>query len=185
MNEFLAQLLPLFEISWIDALTVVLSAIAIYLVFLVFVRLFGARVLTQVSTFDALIVIMLGAVAGRVILLNVPVLPSGILGLATLFILEATLGELRGRGRGTKLLNQRPTAVVVNGEVQDARLRRVHLTRDELMSSLRLAGVRHLAEVQLAVFESHGRISVLRAGESIDTELVADVRGIERLRAEP
>lgn len=174
MDEFWA----LFAITLPEAIAVVVSAIGIYLVFLLYVRLFGARVLAPISTFDGVMVIMLGGLAARVILMNVPVLPAGILGLGTLFILEAVFGELRSRAFGNRLLNQRPTAVLVNGEPMDAALHAVHLSRDELMSSLRQAGVRRLSEVQLAVFEPHGRISVLRAGEAIDAELIADVKGI-------
>lgn len=171
MQEFA----ELFAISWAEAIAVVVSAAVIYVVFLVLVRTFGARVLAQISTFDALIVIMLGAVAGRIILMNTPVLPAGVLGLVTLFILEAIFGQLRTHALGNRILNQRPVVVVEHGEIRDAALTQVHLSRDELASALRQAGVRHLDEVAYAVFEPHGRISVLRAGESIDPEIL---RGI-------
>ena len=46
---------------------VIVSAIGVYLAFLVLVRLFGARVLTAWSTFDAVVIIMFGAVAGRAV----------------------------------------------------------------------------------------------------------------------
>lgn len=172
LDEFVA----LFRFTWTDAIAVVVSAVVIYVVFLLYVRLFGARVLAQISTFDGLIVIMLGAVAGRVILMNVPWLPAGILGLGTLFVLEATFGELRKRSLGNRILNQAPLAVMVDGVPQDAALAKAHLAHDELMSALRQAGVRRLAEVRLAVFEPHGRISVIRVGEDIDPELL---RGVE------
>ena len=115
---------------------------------------------------------MLGAVAGRVILMDVPWLPAGVLGLGTLFVLEAMFGELRKRSLGNRILNQAPLAVMVDGEPQDAALAKAHLAHDELMSALRQAGVRRLAEVRLAVFEPHGRISVLRVGDDIDSELL-------------
>lgn len=171
MSEFS----DLFAITWPEAAAVVVSAAVIYVVFLLFVRIFGARVLAQISTFDALIVIMLGAVAGRIILMDVPILPSGVLGLATLFTLEAVFGELRTRALGNRILNQAPIALVVDGEILDAALAKAHLSRDELASALRLAGVRHLDEVQLAVFEPHGRVSVMRAGEEPDAELLRAV----------
>lgn len=174
----LDDVLALFAFTWANAIAVVVSAVIIYVVFLIYVRLFGARVLAQISTFDGLIVIMLGAVAGRVILMDVPWLPAGVLGLGTLFVLEAMFGELRKRSLGNRILNQAPLAVMVDGEPQDAALAKAHLAHDELMSALRQAGVRRLAEVRLAVFEPHGRISVLRVGDDIDSELL---RGVEDL----
>ena len=47
---------------------VMLSAVGIYLTFLVLVRIFGVRVLSGWNGFDAVIIIMFGAVAGRVII---------------------------------------------------------------------------------------------------------------------
>ena len=85
------------ERLWIEpshAIAVVLSAVGIYLAFLMLVRLFGARVLTGMGTFDAVVVITLGAVAGRVILGDPPTLIAGVIGLTCLFAMEAAVGEL-------------------------------------------------------------------------------------------
>lgn len=171
MQEFVS----LFAITWQQALAVVASAVAIYLVFLGLVRIFGARVLSQISTFDALVVIMLGAVAGRIIIMNVPVLPAGILGLGTLFVLEATLGQLGRSDRADRLVNQRPIVLIDEGKILDAGLKRAHVSRDELASSLRLAGVRQLSEVALAVFEPNGRVSVVPVGAPIDRAILGSV----------
>lgn len=89
------------------AVGVVLSAAGIYVVFLVFVRLLGQRVLSAMSTFDVVVTVMLGAVAGRVILGHPPTL-SGVLGLATLFLLEAVFGQLGTRPRLQQLLRTPP-----------------------------------------------------------------------------
>lgn len=168
-------LTELFAISWQEATAVVISTVAIYLVFLLLVRLFGARVISQLSTFDALVAIMLGAVAGRVILMDTPVLPAGILGLGTLFLLEVTFGQLGRHTRADRIVNQRPIVLVDAGEILDAGLQRAHMSRDELASSLRLAGIRQVSEVELAVFEPNGRVSVLRTGASIDAEVLGSV----------
>lgn len=61
-------LLTALGIEWYRIPVVIASAVIIYLAFLLLVRIFGARILTVTSGFDALVFIMLGAVAGRVIL---------------------------------------------------------------------------------------------------------------------
>jgi uncharacterized membrane protein YcaP (DUF421 family) len=68
-------------------LAVVLSAVGIYLAFLLMVRLLGQRVLSRLSTFDAVVAVMLGAVAGRAVLGDTPTLAAGVLALGTLFAL--------------------------------------------------------------------------------------------------
>ncbi|MDO4917917.1 DUF421 domain-containing protein [Kocuria sp.] len=163
------------------AVGVVLSAVGIYLVFLVFVRLLGQRVLSAMSTFDVVVSVMLGAVAGRVILGHPPTLMSGVLGLATLFLLEVAFGRLGARPRWQRLFNAPARLLMIGEDVQEEALRRAHITRAELNGALRRAGVRSYAEVACVLHEPSGGISVLRRGVPVDPRLLADVPGAERI----
>ena len=167
--------MALFAITGPEAIAVVASAALVYVVFLALVRVFGTRVIGQFSTFDVLITIMLGAVAGRVILMEVPVLPAGVLGLGTLFLLEALIGELRRTRRGERLVNHRAIVVVAHGRLLERNLARAHLTVEEVHSAVRLAGCGALEEVSGAIFEANGRISVLRRGVALDPAILAGV----------
>lgn len=169
--------------SPIELLGVVLAAIGIYVAFLVMVRIFGPRSLHGMSTFDAILVIMFGAVAARVILGYTPTLIAGVVGLATLFALEAVFGQVRATARGTRVLNARPVLVLADGVPLAAPMKRMHLTETELNSALRRAGVRSRAEVACAIFEPTGHLSILRYGEPIDPELLDDVIGREHIPA--
>ena len=166
------------------AVGVVLSAVGIYVVFLVFVRLLGQRVLTAMSTFDVVVTVMLGAVAGRVILGHPPTLASGVLGLATLFLLEVVFGQLGTRPRLQRLFNAPARILMIGDEVDEQALRSSHITRSELHGALRRAGVRSYAEVACVLHEPGGGISVLRRGVPIDRHLLSDVAGAERIPEE-
>lgn len=166
------------------AVAVVLSAVGIYLAFLVLVRLFGPRVLTGMGTFDVVVVITVGAVAGRVILGHPPTLSAGIIGLICLFAMEAAFGEARRTIRGARWVNAGPVLIMAGSETLVRNLRASHVTASELNAALRHAGVRHPGEVACAVFESTGRISVLRCGEPLDPRLLAGVRDADRVPEE-
>ncbi|WP_277453841.1 YetF domain-containing protein [Janibacter sp. DB-40] len=175
------------ERLWIEpshAISVVLSAVGIYLAFLMLVRLFGARVLTGMGTFDAVVVITLGAVAGRVILGDPPTLAAGVIGLTCLFAMEAAVGELRRTIRGARWVNAGAVVLMAGDDVLLENLRAAHVTRSELNAALRHAGVRHHREVACVVFESTGRITVLRRGELIGPRMLAGVRDAHRVPAE-
>src|SRR5699024_11865904 len=60
--------------------------------------------------------------------------------------------------------------------VLDANLTHFHVTRPELRSRLRQAGIRHRGEVAAVVFGRCGTISVLRRGELIDPAFLQGVR---------
>lgn len=158
------------------ALAVVLSAVGIYLAFLLMVRLFGQRVLSRLSTFDVVVAVMLGAVAGRVVLGDTPTLVAGVLGLGTLFALEAGFGQLRSGIRVSALMNNRAVLLVAGDRVLKANLRRVHVVEAELFGALRRAGIRNLGEIACVIFEASGTISVLRRGAPVDPRLLEGVR---------
>src|SRR5699024_1766830 len=99
------------------AVAVVVSAVGIYLAFLVLVRVFGARVLTGMGTFDVVVVITIGAVADRVILGHPPTLAAGVIGLLCLFAMEAAFGEARRTIRGARWVNAGPVLLMAGPEV--------------------------------------------------------------------
>ena len=178
------QLFEELGITGAHALAVVLSAVGIYVAFLLFVRIFGQRVLMAMSTFDVVVTVMLGSVAGRVILGHPPTLTSGILGLATLFILEAVFGQLRSSMRVHKLMNSPARLLMIGPEIQEKTLKRSHITIWELHGALRRAGVRSYEEIACVLHEPGGGISVLRRGVPIDPPLLTDVAGADRIPAE-
>ena len=100
---------------------VIVAAVIIYLVFLILVRIFGARVLTVTSGFDALVVIMLGAVAGRVIIGDPPTVAAGALGLATLMVMEAIFGAIQRTWESRPLISAHPVLIFAHGRpIEDA-----------------------------------------------------------------
>ena len=178
------QLFEELGITGVHALAVVLSAVGIYLAFLLFVRIFGQRVLMAMSTFDVVVTIMLGSVAGRVILGHPPSLTSGILGLATLFVLEAGFGQVRSSLRVRRLMDSPARLLMIGPQIQDKTLKRSHITVWELNGALRRAGIRSYQEIACVFQEPGGGISVLRRGVPIDPQLLTDVAGADRIPAE-
>lgn len=159
-----------------QGIAVVISAVGIYLVFLLLVRLFGQRVLSGLGTFDIVVTVMLGAVAGRVILGHPPTLAAGALGLTTLFLLEATFGHIRGTLRGARLLTSEPVVLMVGEHELPEAMHRTHVTDLELHTALRRAGIRNRSEVACVIMEPTGALSVLRRGIPIDPDLLRGVR---------
>ncbi|MGI8723333.1 MAG: DUF421 domain-containing protein, partial [Geodermatophilaceae bacterium] len=125
--------------------------------------------------------IALGAVVGRVVLEDTPTLLAGVIGLCTLFALQALFGLLRRSPRADAALTNLPLLLMANGELLTDNLRRAHLVENELKAKLRLAGIRRYDDVACVILERTGAVSVLPRGETISADLIADVRGSEVL----
>ncbi|HJG65496.1 MAG TPA: DUF421 domain-containing protein [Corynebacterium stationis] len=164
---------------------VIFSAVAIYFVFLLLMKIFGSRVLASMSASDAVVIIMFGAVGGRVILGHPPTLATGIIGLATLMAMQALFGILRAKTGIGRILDREPILLMFDGVVVRNGLQKSHFTYDDVRTSLRNAGIGAFAEVQAMILEPSGEVSIIRAGTKLDPEMLRDVRGAEELIAAP
>lgn len=159
---------------------VMLSALGIYLTFLVLVRIFGVRVLSGWNGFDAVIIIMFGAVAGRVIIGHPPTLASGMVGLGTLMLLESIFGAIQSV-TGIRHINHKPRVIMAHGKFVVRHLKRAHLAPAEVYAALRKAGISQLSQVQCVVLEATGQLSIVREGVQIDPQLLRGVVGADKV----
>ncbi len=158
------------------------SAVLIYLAFLLFVRVFGQRILTSTSTFDAVVTVMFGSVAGRVVIGHPPTVATGIIGLFTLILLERIFGAVRTWF--TRLIwkmEVRPVLIVARGKVQEERARKAGITQADIAASLRGKGLSSLQQVYAMVLESNGTMSIIAEGTQVDPQMFSGVEGAESL----
>lgn len=165
---------------------VIISAVLIYLVFYLLIHVFGPRILTGTSSFDAAVIIMLGAVAGRVVIGHPPTLAAGVIGLTTLVLLEVIFGSLTSAlSKATHMstlsrgLIKSPIVVFAHGKRIEHYARRARVSNGDLAYAFRRAGAATPADVQCAIMEPNGTISVIRAGTAMDERLLIGVQGAE------
>ena len=179
LELFLREITYQLGIEWHRIPVVVLATLGIYLSFMVLVKLFGSRVLTSMTASDAIIIIMFGAVAGRVIVGNPPTLAAGVIGLTTLMALEAAFGTIRKVVKWTRFLDRRPILLVFSGEMVQDNLTLAHISESDIYSAARRAGISRMEDVQIMILEPTGHISVIKVGQAIDPGLFKDLVGSE------
>lgn len=160
---------------------VVLSGIGAYCGFLLLVKLFGVRVLAKMTAFDAVVIVMYGAVAGRVIIGHPPTLAAGIVGLLTLMLIEAVFGEVRKIAGVRRAFDSRPQVVFVHGKIIEEQLRKTHLSKSDVRLAIRRASIPSFEQVQCIILEPTGDLSVFWEGQPIDPNLLRGVAGVDLL----
>lgn len=167
--------------SWTRIAEVLVAGVVVYAVVIALTRLTGVRSLAKMSAFDFAATVAVGSTVSSVLTGSVP-LAAGLIGLALLFGMQYGLGLMRRRDLLLGVIDNQPMLLMAGREVLEANMRHVRLSRSELWSQLRQQGVHSLDQVHAVVFETSGKISVLRAGERVDTELLQGVRGAGVLR---
>lgn len=134
----------------------------IYVLMLVMIRVLGKRTIGNLTSFDMLIALIMGDLAGAAIYGDVPLLKAFV-AVSTLSALHYGNSWLALRHPGAaRLFEGDATIIVENGRMIGRALRRERMSEDEARAELRLEGVEDLDEVKVARVERGGRISVLR-----------------------
>jgi uncharacterized membrane protein YcaP (DUF421 family) len=149
----------------IPAWNLVLRTTVIYLIILIGLRLTGKREIGQMTVFDLVVLLLLANAVQNAMVGPDTSLIGGILAAVVLLVLNTAVARLRLRWpRLRRLIEGSPTLLVLHGEVIADHLRREGLDRETLEAALREHGVSTLDDVEMAVLEIDGSISVVPAG---------------------
>jgi len=136
--------------------------LVVYLVVLVGVRLAGKRQLGQMTAIDLVLLLLISNAVQNAMTGPDNTLLGGLVAAITLFIAHAIVSFLRLRSPlAHRLIVGEPTMLIQAGEVMPDNLKREQITQDELMESLREHGVNDIEDVDMAVLEVDGTISVI------------------------
>jgi uncharacterized membrane protein YcaP (DUF421 family) len=143
-------------------LTVSLRAIAVYLFILLAIRLFGKKELAQLSVVDLVFILLISNSVQNAMVGADSSLEGGIAAATGLFAINYLLKFIiRKFPRFSKLVQGEEIILIYKGKVKQANLEESMFTLEELESSVREHGVESISEVDLAVLEVDGNISVM------------------------
>ncbi len=137
--------------------------IAIMALFLVCTLISGRRHLSELPVFDFLVIITLGSIVGADIAEpDIPHLPVAY-SIILITIIQFFYGKiiLKNRKIG-RLLTFEPIVVIQNGEFIKPNLDKINYSIDTILTLLREKDIFYLNEIDFAVIESTGNISVLK-----------------------
>ena len=154
-----------FGISGEHLLAVFLSAVGIYFAVILFTRIAGKRSFSKMSSFDFAMTIAIGSIIGSTLLLASVNLVTGIVGLASVYLLQQLVAYLRRYDFFGKIVENKPFLLMNGSQVLEENLKKARVTKGDLRAKLREANVTRLSQVRAVVFETTGDISVLHAPE--------------------
>lgn len=159
-------------------ITLLLRTLVIYAVLLLIMRLMGKRQLGELEITDLVTTLLISEIASLPLTEeNIP-LHHALLPIITIAGLEVGMSALLLKHPLFKrLLIPRPTILMSHGEPDRKAMKKARLSCEELLSQLRLKGVNDPEEVEFAVMEPNGQISVIQR----QTSEAAAYAGVMRL----
>lgn len=141
----------------------VLRALGLYVALMLLFRLTGKRSLSQVTTFDFVILLIVGEATAQALLGEDFSLTNAALVIATLLLLDRLANWVGWRfPTFDRLTESLPVVLVQNGEVLHGVLRKEHLDVQEILSTARAThGLERMDQIKWAVLETSGGISIV------------------------
>lgn len=140
--------------------------IVLYLLVFFVIRLTGKRQISELQPFDLVVTLLIADLASEPASNTGVPLIYGIVPILALFLLQQCISYLSLKSEGVrKLVCGQSVVLVSRGVVQEVALRGSRYTLSDLMEQLRSKDVFELADVEYAILETNGELSVLLKGE--------------------
>jgi uncharacterized membrane protein YcaP (DUF421 family) len=136
-------------------------AVAVYALMLVVIRALGRRTVGNFSAFDLLVALMLGEVVDEIIYGDVRFV-QGAVAIVTLGGVAYLDSALSYFDHGMEaVLEGKPVLVIKNGQFFREGMRRERMNEKDVLLALRMHGIRDMRQVQYAIVEHDGSVSVI------------------------
>jgi uncharacterized membrane protein YcaP (DUF421 family) len=145
---------------------IVLRATVIFMALYLLVRLMGKRELGQMTPFELIVLVVIGDLIQQGVTQNDFSLTGAVIAVSTIAFWALVFSWLSYLSPAAeRLLEGEPRVIIRDGELLEANLRRSRLTRSEIESEMRLAGIARLADVGWGILEPRGKISFIQRAE--------------------
>ena len=143
-------------------LTIAFSSAAVYVFIITAIRLFGKKEFAQLSVSDLVFVLLISNAVQNAMVGPDATLSGGLVAASTLFVLNYLLKYLMYKFPSLqKVVSGEPLLLVYHGHVNDDHLKKAQISVNELMETVREHGCQSIHDVDLAMLEADGNISVL------------------------
>lgn len=141
---------------------IIVSSISVYLFVIVAIRLFGKKELSQLSVIDLVFVLLISNSVQNAMVGSNATLVGGLVAAGALFITNYIFKLFLYRyPKFSKLVQGEAVMLIYNGNLSHKNIVKAKLTEDEIMEAIREHGVSRIEDVDLAMLEVDGNISVL------------------------
>lgn len=147
----------------VDIMAIIFRTTVIYLVIWFLFRIMGKREVGELSVLDLVVSIMIGDIAVLSFEdLEKPfirqTIPMFVLAILQITLAFASLKSVKLR----YFMDGKPQIIINQGKIDEKAMRRQRYNFDDLLTQLREQGIIDINEVQFAILETSGRLSVIK-----------------------
>lgn len=143
-----------------------IRSVVTYFTLLLFTRIMGRKQISQLTYFDYIVGITIGSTAvvasvDKHVSMHEGIFSIVVWSMLTIIISQITLKNIKLR----LLIDSEPLIIIENGEVNYKNMKKARYNIGDLLMQLRDKDVFYITEVEVAILEPDGKLSVLKKSE--------------------
>lgn len=154
----------------ITMIIIFLRALIMFTVLLVVIRLMGKRQIGEMEPFELVITLVIADLACIPVSDRTVPLTFGIVGILTMFVIHQLILLLSKNMRMQNILSGKPVMVVDKSGINTYALYRLNMQVSDLLQALRTTNHFSLEEINYAIMETNGQMTVIENKEITDKQ---------------
>lgn len=145
-------------------------SIVLYIIVLIVMRLMGKREIGQLQPFELAISIMIADLATIPMTeIGIPIF-NGIIPILGLLLMHLIISIINLKSlRGREIICGKPTILIYRGKIDEKALKKERFTINELQEKLRGNNIVNLGDVEYAILETSGEVTIIQKPEKRGT----------------
>jgi uncharacterized membrane protein YcaP (DUF421 family) len=158
--------------------SIIFRTLALYTVILTIFRIMGKREIGELSLLDLVVFMMIAEMAAIAIEKTDDPLIKSLLPMLILVGVQFILAYISLKSKRFRLLvDGKPSIIINNGKIDEYEMRKQRYNFDDLLLQLREGGVSDIEDVDYAILETSGKLSIFKRGEKANLALTLIIDG--------
>lgn len=156
-------------------LILILKTIALYFIIILAYRIMGKKEVGELSIIDLIVTFLIAELAAISIEEIDKSIFTSIIPIFSLVFIQIFLSFISLKSNKIRdFFDGKPTVIIKNGKIVFSQMSKIRYTLDDLLSQLREQGIKSIEEVDYAVLENSGELSVFQNTKDYPIPLIMD-----------
>ena len=156
-------------------LSVCIKTIVLYFVIMICFRIMGKKEIGQLEVIDLIVTILIAELAAICIENYRKSILISVIPIITLVLIQLSLSYVSLKSSKIKnILGGKPSVIINKGKVMFSEMTKIRYTLDDLITQLREKGIKSIEEVDYAVLENSGKLSVFQKEKEYPLPIIID-----------
>ena len=170
----------IFECSVDDIIRIVSSAVIVYVLIIVYIRILGKRSTSELNNFDWIVTVSVGSIVASTVILKDISVTEGAIGIFILMILQFIITKFMYQSESFReVVKSTPQLLLFEGDFLEENMKKERILKPEVYAAIRQSGLKSVKQIYAIVLETNSKISVIpnENSEKIGFSL-SDVQGL-------